>query len=97
MCNNANQITPPAPAPTIAEMNVRLTSMPTLVRPPQDVAGMLLHSRKFWVALFAIVQTIVFALIPGFPEAVWQSIDALCSILIAAYAYNDGAGSPPPP
>lgn len=46
-------------------------------------------SRKFWLAVFALAQTIVFQLLPDFPEAIWQSIDVLVSVLILAIAIED--------
>ena len=49
----------------------------------------LFGSRKFWIALVAMIQTIVFSLIPDFPEAVWLAIDALAAVLIAAIAIED--------
>ena len=52
----------------------------------------LLNSRKFWLACFAVAQSIVFALWPGFPPDVWKAIDALVVTLIAAIAYEDAAG-----
>jgi hypothetical protein len=51
----------------------------------------LLRSRKFWLAVLALVQTIIFATIPDFPPAVWQSIDALLIALILAYTVEDAA------
>lgn len=51
----------------------------------------LLYSRKFWLALVACVQTILFHFIPDFPEEIWQSIDALAIVVIAAIAVEDAA------
>jgi len=50
----------------------------------------LLHSRKFWLAVFGVVQTVLFQFYPQFNQQVWQSIDALIVVLIAAIAYEDG-------
>ena len=55
-----------------------------------EVIRRLLASRKFWISIFAVLQTIVFALWPGFPTAVWQAIDALAIVLISCIAYEDG-------
>lgn len=55
------------------------------------VISRLVHSRKFLVAAFAVVQTIVLQLFPTIPNSIWQSIDALAVVLIAAIAYEDGA------
>ena len=53
----------------------------------------LLYSRKFWLAVVACAQTILFQLVPGFPQQVWQSIDAVLVIVIAAIAVEDAAAS----
>jgi len=51
----------------------------------------LLKSRKFWLAVFGVAQTVLFQFVPDFPPAVWQSIDALVAVLIAAIATEDAA------
>lgn len=51
----------------------------------------LFASRKFWIAVFGLVQSVVFSLIPNFPRDVWVSIDALCGVLIGAIAYEDAS------
>lgn len=51
----------------------------------------LLHSRKFWIAVFGLIQTILFQFVPDFPPAVWQSIDALVVVLITMIAFEDAA------
>ena len=51
----------------------------------------LLYSRKFWVAVVACGQTILFQFVPNFPPAVWQSIDALLSVVIITIAVEDAA------
>jgi len=48
------------------------------------------RSRKFYLALFAVVQALVFNYFDVDPE-VWQSIAALVAVLIASIAYEDGA------
>lgn len=53
--------------------------------------SILLRSRKFWLAVFGVVQTIVFAAIPDFPSDVWQAIDALIIVLIGTIAAEDYA------
>lgn len=52
----------------------------------------LLRSRKFWLAVMAVVQTAVFAAAPDFPDAVWQAIDAILLWLIGMIAVEDAAG-----
>ena len=49
----------------------------------------LLTSRKFWLAVFALVQTIVFQFVPDFPKEIWQAIDALAVVLIVTIAIED--------
>lgn len=51
----------------------------------------LLKSRKFWIALFGVVQTVVFAFLPDFPAAVWAAIDVLVVTLITMIAVEDAA------
>lgn len=57
----------------------------------------LARSRKFWLAVFAVVQSVVFGLWPDFPVEIWVAIDALVVVLINAIAHEDaaakGAGS----
>lgn len=56
-----------------------------------SVMQSLLHSRKFWIAVFGLVQTILFHLLPTFPPAIWQAIDTLAGVLIIAIAAEDVA------
>ena len=51
----------------------------------------LLKSRKFWLALFGVVQTIVFHFIPDIDPSLWQAIDALVIVLISTIAAEDFA------
>lgn len=51
----------------------------------------LIHSRKFWIAVFGLVQTIFFHLLPTFPPTIWQAIDTLAGVLIIAIAAEDVA------
>ena len=52
--------------------------------------GSLLHIRKFWLAILALAQTILFQFVPDFPQNVWVAIDAVLVVLIASIAYEDG-------
>jgi len=54
----------------------------------------LFASRKFWIAVFGLVQTIVFNVFPVFPKDVWMAIDALCGIVIGSIAYEDANATP---
>jgi len=51
----------------------------------------LLKSRKFWLAVVGVVQSILFHFMPDFPDGVWVSVNALIAILIGAIAYEDAA------
>lgn len=51
----------------------------------------LLRSRKFLLALFGLIQTILFQFVPTFPKEVWIAIDALIAVVIAAIAAEDSA------
>lgn len=48
----------------------------------------LLHSRKFWLAVFGIVQALVLHYL-AVPEDIWQSITVLVGVLIAGIAIED--------
>lgn len=43
----------------------------------------LLHDSRFWLAVVALLQAVLFELWPGFPDAVWQSILVLLGVVIA--------------
>lgn len=67
-----------------------------------DTFASLLYSRKFWLAVIALAQTIIFNLIPGFPDEVWISINAVLAVVIGGIAVEDaaakfGASVPPRP
>lgn len=55
---------------------------------PFDV---LWKSRKFWLAVVAVAQTVVFTLLPGFPDEVWQAINVILLWLIGTIAVEDAA------
>lgn len=48
----------------------------------------LLYSRKFWLAIFGIVQALVLHYL-AVPEEIWQSITVLVGVLIASIAIED--------
>ncbi|MHB0966027.1 MAG: hypothetical protein ACYC36_06175 [Bellilinea sp.] len=50
----------------------------------------LLHSRKFWLAVFGVVQAVV-AHYLNIPDDIWQSIVALVIVLIGSIAVEDAA------
>lgn len=49
----------------------------------------LLHSRKFWLAVFAVVQAVLFQFFPDIPDELWQAIVAIVGVLITAIAVED--------
>jgi len=51
----------------------------------------LLKSRKMWLAIVGVVQTIVFHLLPDFPAEVWQAINVLLLAVIGGIAVEDAA------
>ena len=51
----------------------------------------LAYSSKVWLAVFALVQSIVFQFIPSFPKEIWICIDALIGVVIATIAAEDFA------
>ena len=56
-----------------------------------NVLKALLRSRKVWLAIIGMVQTIVFTLLPDFPTEVWQAINVLLLAVIAGIAVEDAA------
>ena len=50
--------------------------------------AMLLKSRKFWLAVFGIVQTLALNYL-HVPADIWQAIDVLVAVLIAGIAIED--------
>lgn len=48
----------------------------------------LLKSRKFWLAVFGVVQAVVLSYF-NIPENIWQTIAALVGVLIAGIAVED--------
>lgn len=48
----------------------------------------ILKSRKFWLAVFGVIQAVVLNYLQV-PEEIWQSIAALVGVLIASIALED--------
>ena len=53
-----------------------------------DVLKSLLRSRKFWLAVFGVIQTVVLHYFQV-PDEIWQAIAALIGVLIASIALED--------
>ncbi len=49
------------------------------------------RSRKFWLAVVAVAQTLLFTLWPDFPDAVWQAVNVILLWLIGMIAVEDAA------
>ena len=49
----------------------------------------MLNSRKFWLAVVGVGQTLLFHFLPDFPDAIWQSVNILIAVLIAGIAIED--------
>lgn len=50
----------------------------------------LLKNRQFWLAVVALVQTIVLNYV-GVPQEIWAAIDAILAVVIAAFTVEDVA------
>jgi hypothetical protein len=48
----------------------------------------LLKSRKFWLAVVAVVQTVVLHFV-SVPQDIWVAIDVLIAVVIAGIALED--------
>ena len=55
-----------------------------------DAWASLLSGRKFWLAVLAFIQTVVFAF-TDFPAVLWGSVDALIVAVILTIAVEDSA------
>lgn len=51
----------------------------------------LLRSRKFWLSIIAVIQTVVFSLLPDFPDAIWQAVNVILLFLVGMIAVEDAA------
>ena len=51
----------------------------------------LLGSRKFWLAVVGVAQTVLFQFLPDFPAEVWQAINVLILAVIGGIALEDAA------
>lgn len=51
----------------------------------------LFKSRKFWLSVIAVIQTVVFSTLPNFPAEVWQAINVILLFLVGMIAVEDAA------
>jgi hypothetical protein len=56
-----------------------------------SVIDTLIRSRKFWLSLIAVIQTVVFSLWPAFPDEVWQAVNVILLFLVGTIAVEDAA------
>ena len=50
----------------------------------------LLYSRKFWLAVFAVIQSVVLHYL-DVPREIWETIALLVGVLISGIAIEDAA------
>jgi hypothetical protein len=55
------------------------------------VLNSLVRSRKFWLSVIAVIQTVVFNLLPNFPDEVWQAVNVILLWLVGMIAAEDAA------
>lgn len=51
----------------------------------------LIRSRKFWLSVIALIQTVIFSYLPSFPDEVWQAINVILLFLVGMIAVEDAA------
>lgn len=56
-----------------------------------NILSSLLRSRKFWLSVIAVIQTIVFHYFTDFPAEVWESINVILLFLVGMIAVEDSA------
>lgn len=54
-----------------------------------EALNILIRDAKFWVAVLLLVRSILFYLVPTFPEAIWVTFDALVATILAVLAGNN--------
>lgn len=47
-----------------------------------DVISLLIRDSRFWLALYALFQVILFYFAPDFPQTIWMAVDALIVVVI---------------
>ena len=56
-----------------------------------NVLKQLFASRKFWLAVVGVAQTVLFQFVPNFPAEVWQAINVLILAVIGGITIEDAA------
>ena len=53
--------------------------------------AVLVKSRKFWLSVIAVIQTIIFSMLPSFPDEIWQAINVILLFHVGMIAVEDSA------
>lgn len=53
--------------------------------------GDLLRDAKFWAAVVALLNAVIFFVDPQFPKEIWAAIDALLAVVIGGLATRGAA------
>ncbi len=56
-----------------------------------SVLSKLTASRKFWLSVVAVLNTVLFTAFPEFPDVLWESINEILFFLIGMIAAGDVA------
>ena len=49
----------------------------------------LIRDARFWVALLLLIRSVLFYLLPTFPEQLWTAIDTFVGVILAVLAGNN--------
>jgi hypothetical protein len=52
----------------------------------------LLRDSRFWAAVVALLNVVLFYLVPTFPKEIWAAINAVLAVVIGALATKSAAG-----
>jgi hypothetical protein len=53
-----------------------------------DVFKLLLRDSRFWAAVLALLNAIIFFFVPTFPTTIWVAIDGVAAVVLAILATN---------
>ena len=53
-----------------------------------DVVNLLLRDSRFWAAVLALANAILFFFVPTFPTTIWVAIDGVAAVVLAILATN---------
>ena len=51
--------------------------------------GILMRDARFWVALLLLIRSVLFYVVPAFPEQIWVAIDTFVGVVLAILAGNN--------